>query len=130
VSEFICVPAPGDWPADLPSPRSPDLPEAVIRWLWDAVPADRWRHEALAEEPWVLVMMATATVRRQIDDLRESWRDVRSYAKILGSVTTGRILAAHKAEAARLAELQTHLDQVGLELLHGPTKGGLRRGGK
>ena len=130
VSEYAHVPPPPDWPTGLPAPSSRDLPAAVVRWLWDAVPADQWRHGALGDWPWMLVMMATTTIRRQLDDLRASWTDIPTYAGILDPDTIKDVRDAHEAEARRLTALLAQLDQVGMELLHGPTKGGRLKPGK
>jgi len=120
-------PTPADWPASLPAPSSPDLPAAAIRWLWDEVPADRWRHEILADQPWLLALMATATLRREINSLRASWRDMGTFGRRMDPDTLGRILAGHKAEAARLTALKAQVELVEMELLHSSARTATRR---
>lgn len=127
MSEYARYPTPVDWPAGLPSPHSPDLPQAAVRWLYDAVPADRWRHDILADDPWLLALMATATLRREIDSLRASWTSMKTISRGMDRKLLGRILDGHKQEAARLTALKAQVEMVEMELLHWSARGATRR---
>jgi hypothetical protein len=120
-------PTPADWPTALPPPTSPDLPAAVIRWLYEVVPADRWRHEILADDPWTLALMATATLRREIDSLRASWGEMKVFGRGMDPDTLGRTLDGHKTEAARLVALKAQVELVEMELLHASARTKTRR---
>jgi hypothetical protein len=120
-------PTPSDWPTALPPPSSPDLPAAVARWLQDVLPADRWWQDAVGDDAWILALMAMASLRRQLDALRGSWRDMHAFGQAMNRDTLGRVLAAHKTEAERLTTLMAQVARVELELLHASARGATRR---
>jgi hypothetical protein len=109
---------PPHWPAAVPPPTTPGWHTHVAAWLADTVPADRWRHNVLADEPWVLALCATATLRRQLDSLRESYRDAtRVLADLLPADAYKALLDAHGAEAARLKALAAQVEVVERQLM-------------
>jgi hypothetical protein len=105
--------APAIWPPLLPGPHSPDLPQAALRWLDTVVPADRWRHGPLHDQPWLVATMAAVTLRRQIEALRQSYRETRElYGRLIPADRLDMLLQAHVTEAQHLEALLEQVLQV------------------
>lgn len=123
MSERVRNPPPDNWPTGLPAPTSPELPYAAMKWLWDVLPEDRWRQPVLRAEPWLLAMMATATIDHQIRGLRESYkRTIEHYRGVLDPDTMAALIAAHVAEADRLLALRRQAEAVDQALFQGGAK--------
>ncbi len=97
----------------LPGPHSPDLPKAALSWLDTVVPADRWRHGPLVDQPWLVATMAAVTIRRQIDMLRQSYRETRElYGRLIPPDRLQMLLDAHVRQAQYLEALLEQVLQV------------------
>lgn len=106
-------PTPDDWPSTLPAPVSRDLPEAALGWLHQALPADQWLHPVLRDRPWILAVLGTWRIDREIETLRAHRRYVAdAWSDVLGPQVTAQLLAAHEAEAERLTVLGRQLRAV------------------
>jgi hypothetical protein len=111
--ERVSWPAPDDWPSALPSPVSRDLPGAALTWLYEAVPGDRWLHPVLRDRPWILAVLGTWRIDREVETLRASRRYVAdAWSDVLGPQVGARLLAAHEDEAERLRVLGRQLRAV------------------
>ena len=111
--ERVSWPAPADWPSVLPSPVSRDLPGAALTWLYEAVPGDRWLHPVLRDRPWILAVLGTRRIDREVETLRASRRYVAdAWSDVLGPQVGAGLLAAQEAEAERLRVLGRQLRAV------------------
>jgi hypothetical protein len=111
--ERECGVPPLNWPEALPPPDDPALPARVVDWLRETVPSERWRVEALRDQPWALTTQLMVAVGRLVDGLGESGREAAElYTDRLPPETMLTLLAAHAAEARRLTELRLQLAAV------------------
>lgn len=101
------------WPHDCPEPGAITWPDGAVRWLTDAVPANRWRHKHLAADPWLYALAAVLTVRGQLEQAREDYPiAVGQWARQLPQGKAAAFVKATQTEGRRLATLLTHVMAV------------------
>ncbi|MFD9947661.1 hypothetical protein ACFWYW_46655 [Nonomuraea sp. NPDC059023] len=110
---------PDAWPPDVPAPGADGWPDKAIDWLLEAMPPDYRKHRAvLAKHPVQLARSAYEHAVRARNAMQESYRgaavDLRDQ---LPPEAITKVLDVHRAELARLAELQQAIEHVGRALL-------------
>lgn len=93
------------WPSGVPTPGSLAWPDAAVRWLYDHVPANRWRHRHLEQNPWLLCVTATVVVRAELEALRAQYRLTASWTTLMPARTHRALLAATAAQGKQAAVL-------------------------
>lgn len=101
--------SPVNWPPNVPTPDKPGWTRQALEYIASTQPQHAWRHPILAMHPWLLAADSCIALRRDLDDLRASYRYARDhYSALLGPETLADYLALHIQRAARLEQILAH----------------------
>ena len=100
---------PANWPPNVPTPDKPGWTRHALKWIASTQPRHTWRNDVLALYPWLLVADSCITLRRDLEDLRASYRHARGhYATFLGPAGLADYLTLHTQRASRLEQILKH----------------------
>ncbi|MFI6396359.1 hypothetical protein [Nonomuraea sp. NPDC050540] len=108
---------PDAWPPDVvPAPGADGWPDKAIDWLLqEAMPPDYRKHrDVLAKHPLLLAPSAYEHTARARDAVRDGYRGAAvGLRDQIPPEAIGAVLDVHRAELARLTELQQGIERVG-----------------
>lgn len=100
---------PENWPPGVPTPDTPGWTRHALEYIASTQPQHTWRHDVLSLRPWLLAADSCLTLRRDLEDLRASYRHARAhYATFLGPAGLADYLTLHTQRAARLEQILAH----------------------